>query len=367
MADLLSQDEIDALLGDDDSNGSSDSDKDKLNSEQKDTIGEMGNISMGTAATTLSSLLDKKVGITTPNVSVLDFNKLLEDYKKEEYISVKIDYKEGLKGSSVLFLKTHDVRVIASLMMNEDNEDVDEGELTDLHLSAVSEAMNQMIGSACTSLSSMLNVKIDIKPPSAKTLDIEEVKESKLGLGDEKLVKISFDMKIGDLVDSKMIQILPLSFAKTMTKLATADKESINKDKKEEKKPKKEAANDKNLETKKESDIINEKKNKVNNVTAKPAQFNNFDDSQAVSKGKSSIDIIKDVDLDVTVELGKTVKKIKEVLAFNVGTIIELDKVSGEPIDILVNGKRIAKGEVVVVDENFAIRITEIKKLEERF
>ncbi|MCT4613030.1 MAG: flagellar motor switch phosphatase FliY [Clostridia bacterium] len=358
MADLLSQEEIDALLG----GGGSDGAAAALTDSDKDVLGEIGNISMGTAATTLSSLLNNKVVITTPVVKDMKIDALAENYKDEKYVAIAIEYKDGLKGANFLVLKENDVKIIANLMTGGDGTNLDD-ELTDLHLSAISEAMNQMIGSSCTSMSSMLDRKIDINPPNAQKMDLAngDIKEI-LKFDTEELVEVCFKMQVGELIDSEIMQILPISFAKELVAAmqpaeqeAPATPEStVN-----------EAVPEMAVPAAAQPQVREEQK-PVQNVSAKPIAFESFGAQGAQTGAKSSIDIIKDVNLEVTVELGKTKKSIKEILNFGIGTIIELDKVSGEPIDILVNGKQIAKGEVVVVDENFAIRITEIEKPENR-
>jgi len=357
MADMLSQEEIDALLGGggDASSGSSET----FSDSDKDVLGEIGNISMGTAATTLSSLLNNKVVITTPKVNNLKWEALAEKHKDGKYVYVDIKYKSGLEGDNILFLKESDVKVIASLMMGGDGNL--EEELSDLHLSAISEAMNQMIGSACTSMSSMFDAKIDIEPPKATQITFDEtITKDSLGLSTDEFVEIAFKMEVGDLIDSEIMQLIPVAFARKMVEKMSGGNAS---------EPEPEIMQQVETAAQK-SDIMNNEKierpKNIANVNAKPVAFESFTEN-AVPTKRSSIDIIKDVDLEVTVELGKAMKKVKEILGFNVGTIIELNRISGEPIDILVNGKAIAKGEVVVVDENFAIRITEIESVENRF
>ena len=82
--------------------------------------------------------------------------------------------------------------------------------------------------------------------------------------------------------------------------------------------------------------------------------------------GGNNLELLMDVPLQVTVELGRTQKLVKEVLALGPGSVVELDKLAGEPVDILVNERPIAKGEVVVIDENFGIRVTEILSPKDR-
>ena len=240
MDGMLSQDEINALLSgltasDNASSDTPDSDAPAVEEQnssslpeapeideslltdiEKDAIGEVANISMGTSATTLYSLVNRKVDITIPVVTLSNWNTVVEDYHRP-CVFIYIKYTEGLEGSNILVLKEHDVKVITDLMMGGDGTNTD-GELSELHLSAISEAMNQMMGSAATSLSSMLGKKIDISPPEANLVDLNEL-EAKGELSkflEGTFVKISFRMQIGDLVDSTIMQLYPVSFAKSL-------------------------------------------------------------------------------------------------------------------------------------------------------
>lgn len=375
MDEMLSQEEINALLqGLDDTSGSSEGSEYHLNDAEKDAIGEISNISMGTAATTLFSLVNQKVVITTPTVSVSNWKDLSKDFVKP-CVAIQIVYKEGLEGTNLLMLHEDDVKIIADLMMGGEGI-VTDSPLSDLHLSAISEAMNQMIGSAATSMSSMFAKKIDINPPSSNIVDfnVEESEEFAEFLNKE-FLKVSFKMQIGDLVDSEMMQLYPMEFAKDIyenfmacQEVAAAEEETeeeIPEEKPVEPTPNKQMSNQRMQMPNQMggySNMFNQSsENQFRNIDVQQAQFQDFD-INAVMQQKENIDLIMDVPLEVTVELGRTSKPIKEILEFAPGTIIELKKLAGEPIDVLVNGKNVAKGEVVVIDENFGIRITDIIK-----
>lgn len=369
MTDMLSQEEIDALLG----GGApvtENSTVEALTDEEADAIGEIGNISMGTAATTLFTLLNKKVTITTPKVSETTMEALANEFV-DPSVLINITYRVGIEGVNFLILHEKDVKIITDLMMGNDGTNVS-SELNDLHLSAISEAMNQMIGSSSTSLSEMLGKKIDISPPEAYHDKISELDYNQFGVNDQdRVVKISFRMTVGDLIDSEIMQVLPLEVAKQMVSTLISGKDEPA----QEVKPA--PAKEKQPEPAEAEDVISpsvappkqayyyeedQSPSRVSNekVNAVPLQFENFDSNSAQMYYNNDIDLIRDVPLEITVELGKTGKKINEILDFGVGTVIELDRLVGEPLDILANGKRIAKGEVVVVDENYGIRITDI-------
>ena len=187
-----------------------------LTNEQIDTLGEIANISMGNSATTLSMMVNKKVDITTPNVSVIKRSESLDDYENT-CIFVQIHYVKGLTGNNVLILKENDVKVMTDLMMGGDGTNTD-CEISDLHLSAASEAMNQMMGAAATSLSMMLSVPTDISTPIVNRIDVDSVKifEKSFETEYDNFVKIAFKMTIENLIDSVMVQLYPVQFAREM-------------------------------------------------------------------------------------------------------------------------------------------------------
>lgn len=374
MGDMLTQAEIDALLKGDstvDLNTSSDND---LTPEEKDALGEIGNISMGTSATTLFTLLGQKVTITTPKVSLTSWEDLAKDYPMP-YVAVRVEYTTGLIGSNLLILDENDVKIITDLMMGGDGKNVS-GELSELHLSAIGEAMNQMIGSSATSMSSMFEKKIDISPPKSFRIEFNNEQPYNQFETDEKLVKIAFKMVVGDLIDSEIMQILPISFAKSLVdNILNVHKNEKLQEEKPKAQEKAAAPVHQPVPTVQQEQVQNipyepnysERQHKtVDPVNVQPAQFQNFEDTRTVYERKN-IDLIMDVPLQVTVELGRTHKQIREILEFGQGSIIELDKLAGEPVDILVNGKSIAKGEVVVIDESFGVRITDIIHPSKRF
>lgn len=382
LSDMLSQAEIDALL-----NGTAGENilKDDffgreddviLTNEEKDALGEIGNISMGTSATTLSMLLNNKVTITTPVVTVKTWDQLVEEYKTP-YVAVTVEYKEGLVGTNLMIINENDVKIITDLMMGGDGSNTGQ-ELNDLHLSAISEAMNQMIGSASTSMSSIFNKKIDIHPPKAFLMHFDSFDPREIFMSDGHIVKIAFKMVVGDVIDSEIMQLLPVDFAKALVRnlLNMESDNNMNIQYVDESRSSESyssshssgasASGYKEQQTifshqeKYEKTIDEPRTSKMKeSYNVRPAQFQAFEEEK-VTIEKKNINLIMDVPLEVTVELGRTQKLIKEILEFSSGSIIELDKLAGEPVDILVNGKLIAKGEVVVIDESFGVRVTDI-------
>ena len=389
---MLSQDEINALLSGVNA-GSSDPQPDPqpaateeiLTDIEKDAIGEIANISMGTSATTLYSLVNRKVNITTPTVSIANWKNFIDEQEKP-CVFIQIKYTEGLDGANILIMRERDVKVITDLMMGGDGSNID-GELGELHLSAISEAMNQMMGSSATSLSSMLGRMIDISPPEASLVNILENKNgadiAPFLAGD--FVKIEFRMQIEDLVDSTIMQLYPIDFAKSLYKIfmdqqmgtsaAPAQPDPAPQPQPDPapqpqpyvppqaEMPQMQQAMPQMQMQQAMPQMQMQQMPQMQQANIQPAQFQAFNTQMPQQMAsQENIGLIMDVPLEVTVELGRTKKSIAEILDFTPGTIIELDKIAGEPIDVLVNGKFVAKGEVVVIEESFGIRVTEIIK-----
>ena len=382
---MISQEEIDALLsggaGGDapaedaapaaDASAGEAGDDAGITDMERDALGEIGNISMGGAATTLSVLLGRKVSITTPTVSVSNLRTLKEKYPIP-FLVVEVGYSIGIEGNNVLCIQARDAAIIADLMMGNDGTSPDE-ELSEIHMSAVSESMNQMMGSVATSLSSMFNKKVDITPPVVTHVDFgtEEVVSKLLDKVDP-IIQASFRMEVDGLIDSEIMQLLPLDVAKDMVDSLMNQQPDV--DNEEEAvaaaaappppaaapapaapAPAAAAAAPANYGY----GAPPMQPHVASNVPVQSAQFTPLN-TVPVQVNDANIGLILDVPLQVNVELGRTKKSIKDILDLTKGSIVELDKLAGEPVDIMVNGKYLAKGEVVVIDENFGVRITEI-------
>ena len=351
-----------------------------LSDMEKDAIGEVANISMGSAATTLYSLVNRKVNITTPVVSLAKWNTLTSDYERP-CVFIQIKYTKGLDGSNILVLKENDVKVITDLMMGGDGSNTQD-ELGELHLSAISEAMNQMMGASATSLSTMLGEMIDISPPEASKVDItQQVRGQDIApfLGGT-FVKITFRMQIDDLVDSAIMQLYPVDFAKDLCNNfiksqmessepapqpapePTPAPQPIPQPQMQMAQPQPVPQPQMQQMPQPQMQMAQPQMMPQQSVNIQPAQFQNFNMNQPAAVAPENIGLIMDVPLQVTVELGRTTKSISDILDFAPGTIIELDKIAGEPVDVLVNGKLVARGEVVVIEESFGVRVTEIIK-----
>ncbi len=382
MSDMLSQEEINALLAGESSDDTNEpspepteetsaEDSSLLTEEEKDALGEIGNISMGTAATTLFTLLNKKVSITTPKVQEVTIEEVFSRFD-DPCVTISVGYTVGIQGTNLMIINSKDVKVITDLMLGGDGTNI-EGELSEMHLSAISEAMNQMIGSSSTSLSEMLGKMIDISPPVAVSKPVEEMLEEFDDYPtNEPSVLVSFAMEVGDLIDSEIMQMMPISMAKDLIQAMTSVYEEDPSEDIEEipqessapaPTPEPAPAPSPQAPPQQEPPMTQggyyvEKPQPV--VNAQNVQFQSFDQRVDLTHIASDIALIKEVPLEISVELGRTVKKISEILDFSDGYIIELNQIVGEPLNILANGKAVAKGEVVVIEENYGVRITDI-------
>jgi flagellar motor switch protein FliN/FliY len=414
----LTQEELDALLngmnidgdtGGDGAGGSSDgSSQGSLSADEIDAIGEVANICSGSSATNLSTVLNQRVNITTPYVSLESIDELINT-TKQPCVLVQINYIEGISGSNIQILQEEDVKVITDLMLGGDGSNTEAlgDELSDLHMSALCEAMNQMSGAAATSLYTMLNKKVDISPPKASLVDLrdEAVRKEVFGdVDDGKYVKVSFKLEIGDLVDSSYMQIYTLDFARNLYTMITENQQAEEEKAAAaaQKAPEPEPAAAATATEPAASANANQSGYAVpqyqqmpmggspmmanagmmagpgmtgsnmigvsgmtgdSGVVVQAAEFNVFDNSINPLDQVENIGIINDVSLEIAVELGKTQKTVREILDFEEGTLIELNRLAGEMMDILVNGKVLAKGEIVVLEDKFAVQLKEIKPI----
>ncbi|WP_139998361.1 flagellar motor switch phosphatase FliY [Paenibacillus paridis] len=408
--DYLSQEEIDALLrqsaNEPESEQTSEAGtqlSDFLSEMEQSALGEIGNITFGSAATALSTLLGKKVDITTPQVTIVRKDELADIFPKP-HVAVSVQYVDGFQGINSLVIKTKDAQIIADLMLGGEGTNITVEELNEIHISAVQEAMNQMMGSSATSMSTIFNRFVNISPPGIDILDVHN------GDGMEHLppvdmfIKISFRLTIGDLIDSTIMQLLPIPFAKQMVDIlmGVVDEPSVATTPAatapaaaaavappvQHATAMQETAAAAQMYAAPQQQMAPPMQQQPpmpyqtpaagydmpmqppgphtyghaanRNVNVQPVQFANFGNAPFLQQDETNLNLLLDIPLKVTVELGRTQKQIKDILELSQGSIIELDKLAGEPVDILVNNKLIAKGEVVVIDENFGVRVTDI-------
>lgn len=379
---VLSQEEIDALLRsatlqDDSSQQEATAGHDNLDyllsDIEKDTLGELGNMAMGAAATALSTLLNTRVEITAPQVEVITY-QMLENRYPMPFVLVEVDYTSGLHGTNLFVIQNQDALIIADLMMGNDGSNPPQ-ELDEFYLSTVAEAMNQMMGSAATAMSQILAGRVEIGPPRTRTINLAS---EKLVTGQDEqapVILITFSMQIGNLVNSHLLQLIPLDLGRKLVEQMLSDINKVEMPPVPETPayiPEPELAPViqqpiQDQVSRGGNGGVQSMAGETKKVTVQPVEFAPLDKGGAKAEMPQNLDLIMDVPLQITVELGKSRKTIKEILTLGPGSVVELDKLAGEPVDVLVNGKLVAKGEVVVIDENFGVRITDIVSPMERF
>jgi flagellar motor switch protein FliN/FliY len=377
---------------------------------QKDAIGEIMNVGMGSAATAASELLNAKVWITTPTVSV---HKAVE-LKREELepaICVKIVYTKGITGSNLMLLKQDDVQMILNQLMGQPLELSPDFEFDELNISAVSEVMNQMMGSCSTALSKFLDMNIDISTPEPRIMDLIDLSDPHDFDPNETIVAVNFNLTIEDVINSEFVSVLSVELAHELAERLVAVNTPQDDPEPEPAPAPQAAAQPAAGEAAPQMQQGGmppgyppqmqggmppgypppmqggmppgypppmqggmppygyyqqpyggyPMQQPINIQTAQLHQFESFDMNLS-GEQKDNLQLLMGVPLQISVEIGTARKRVKEILEFTQGTIIELERQAGAPVDVVVNGNLIARGDVVVIDDNFAVRITEIIK-----
>ncbi|KLA43873.1 flagellar motor switch phosphatase FliY [Ligilactobacillus ruminis] len=330
-----------------------------------DLIGEVGNISMSQAATTLSSILNHRVSITTPRVTKIRFASLMEGIKTPK-VATTVEYKEGVIGTNLMLLQVRDASVIADLMMGGPGTTKEDAEFGDLELSAVAEAMNQMIGSASTSMATMINCKVDILPPTVKLWG-EPDNISYDGINPDSIVyRISFNLEVEGLIESEIMQIFTKEMVNDIAAAMIADKATVVNDREvpAEEQPAPDAAPIPQSQPQTQPQPQPAPQPKQPPVEVSQPSFQTLDGHAQVEG--DNLDLLMDIPLNLSVVLGTSKKSVRDILSLNTGSVIELERLTDEPLDILLNGKLIAQGEVVVINDNFGVRITNILSQSQR-
>lgn len=374
MSNQLSQEEINALLegnlGEEHlSEVSSNKSNIMLTDIEKDILGEVGNISMGSASTALSDMIGKRVNITTPVISVTTLKKMRESFEVPN-IALEIKYVAGISGKNILMMRVRDAAIVANIMMGGEGQ-VTSDVLSEIEESAVSEAMNQMMGSAATAMATMFSRKVDISPPKSEIWDSLTSKMSEDIEEEEEIVQVAFRLHIEGLLDSVIMQVLS---GETVRQIASIMMGTEFLDKSVEDSSLEgivlESKQDAVEKIKEQAIVKSEQEGKaeistsgypLENLTPEhkmeKVQYKQFDSFDDVSRNTSSI---LDVPLNIQVDLGSVQRNIKDILSFKSGTLLQLNQMENQPVELQVNGKIIGYGEVVVVDGNFAINIIDV-------
>ena len=348
-----------------------------LSEDKRDAIGELQNMMMGSAATALSNFMNAKVWITTPKVHVARAGNVKFD-DLDPSICVRIEYVKGMHGASILVLKQSDVQLMVNQLMGMPPVVTDDFVFDEMNISAVCEIMNQMMGASATTLSEILNTPTDISTPEAIVIEkVEDILKINNINEDQTVCAVSFDLTIDDLINSHFVTMLTIDLAnemgdKMLGNYASNDVPAPPPEPKPEPKPapkpvekKRKPAAAKPAPAEKK--VINNNSSAAKSMNVQEFNMGSFydddDDDTMLSREQfRNLRPLLDVPMEVSVRIGTTQRRIEEVSDFTKGTIIELDTLASEPVEIMVNGNLMARGEVVVVDDNFAVRITELVK-----
>jgi len=373
----------------------------EFSSYEIDAVGEILNISMGSAATAVSELLNAKVWITTPKVNVVKVGELNYD-NLEPAICVKIVYVEGITGLNMMVLKQNDVQLILNQLLGNPLVIDPDFQFDELNISAVSEIMNQMMGASATALSDLLGMTVDISVPTPYIIekasfgDLCEMDES------ETVVAVTFNLTVDGVMESEFMSVLSLPLAKTLSSkmikmFRVAEEEQAGTAAASAAAAAQPAPAAAAAPAQPQQPIPQMPQMPMGEMPQQPmyqmppqggygypnqyaaygayppppppvniqnAQLHQFDamDFGIPADQKDNLKLLMGVPLEISVEIGTAKRKVKDILEFTQGTIIELERQAGAPVDIVVNGNLIARGDVVVIDDNFAVRITEIVK-----
>lgn len=385
----------------------------EFSSYEIDAVGEILNISMGSAATAVSELLNAKVWITTPQVSVVKAADLNYD-RLEPAICVKIVYVSGISGQNMMVLKQDDVQLILNQLMGNPLVVSPDFEFDEMNISAVSEVMNQMMGASATALSDLLGISVDISTPTPYLIEQTNFCQLAELDPDETIVAVTFNLSVDGVMNSEFMSVMSVDLAKSLS-----DKmiEKFHGDEAEAQ-PAKQPAPAPAAQPapaapqsapapapqpaapapqpdpaqgmaqpqqpapgaypyppqgqpaypgygyQNQYAAYGAYPPPVPPVNIQNAQLHQFDamDFGLPTDQQDNLKLLMGVPLEISVEIGTAKRKVKDILEFTQGTIIELERQAGAPVDVVVNGNLIARGDVVVIDDNFAVRITEIVK-----
>ena len=455
-----------------------------FNSMELDTIGEVMNISLGSSATAVSNLLDHRVEITTPRVSVCDVDNFSIG-ELQPAIGVEIRYVSGLEGSNIMLLKRSDVKVIVDILMGSETPD-EEFELNELTISAVCEVMNQMMGAASTALSDFLGFPVNISTPESFELeDFDAFKKEHFPVQGGNCVVVRFMLNIEGTLQSEFINVMSVDLTRELLsglglgededaappestsseqvasplenspKLSQEEIERLMTETPSTPQPTPQPTTQPSGGTMSQAEIerlmsgvqtepqptpqpfggpmsqaeIERLMNGMQTapqqtpppqqpakpayptsemqtppapagtypmppygqyapgyypppgyypappqmaqpaqpaprmIPSSPAEMPRLASGDALDEQQAeNLDLLMSVPLEVSVEIGRARRKVQDVLAFTKGSLVMLNKLAGDQVDLFVNGQCIAKGDVVVVDDNFGIRITEVLK-----
>ncbi len=329
-----------------------------LSAGQAEALRELSNIAFGAAGSNLAVMLNKNINVPPPEITEHEaLATMPEPMAGVPKTAVSLNFAEGLTCATVFVLKTDDARAIADIILG--NAEPTEGPLNELQTSAVSEAFSQMMSASANSLASVISESVEVDTPAVQDYNPETVAVTVPVLAMSPVVSVSFVLDLGDKT-IEIVQLMSLEDAQgQVAKLMSAQGGGGEA-------PEAGPLSFDDLSAAAETSGGAAHK-ESSPVTVQPVQFAPFDDQPSVfGEYNKNLDLVLDVTLNLTVQLGSTELSIKQILELTRGSVIELDRIAGEPVDLLANGKLIAKGEVVVIEDNFGLRITSIVSPQDR-
>lgn len=355
-----------------------------LSSIEIDAIGEIINISLGASATAVATMLDRRVDITTPAVKVVTFDEF-EFKRLEPAIAVEITYTHGLSGNNVMIIKKADVKTIVGLLMGSEIADED-FEMNELYVSAICEVMNQMMGASATAMSEFIGESVNITTPTSFEIENSQQFKEKYFQPEMSFVSIEFSLSIEGSIKCEFVNLMAIPLVKMLVSRMIPPELTTDMNIAETAPapqpvapaatpaptpqpvapaaapapaptPQPAAAPQPQMVAAVASQPV---QNKVVDVQPVPSTFVPRELDAEIPH--DNLKLLMDVPLEISVEIGRTKKLVKEIIDFTQGTLIVLDKLAGDQVEIYANERCIARGDVVVVNDNFGVRITEIIK-----
>ncbi len=286
---------------------------------------------------------------------------------------VQTGFEQSIKGPVLIIVKPHDVAVFASMVMGGDGKSGVATELSDMEFHAFGEVMGQVLAASATSATQLLGKKLGLTAPQVSQVDLNQfaLPAEYAAQG----VVFTYSLVVGDILNTEFYCLITENEAQALQNSLSPAEE-----KKEEVMGESSSATEQQEPSLADllgavegsstpSETTASAPAKQKEVSVQPVQFSSFEaggGASAPTAMPANIELVLDVPLQVTVELGRAKKTVKEILELSTGSIVELDKMDGEPVDILANGKLFAKGEVVVIGETFGVRVVEIVSPQER-
>lgn len=320
-----------------------------LSTIENEALTELFSVALGSSSAVLSLLLSEQVTVSSPEISVKQKEDMMTQTQAPFFVLLG-EYTGDISGIQFVSVNKEQVHTLTAMV---DPESTSED--TERQFEILQDIVQQMYASVSQTFSALLEMEIS---HSLSGMDMVEQREDFPAANfttEEWFAEAAFGLKAKNGQHTEFHMCIPVRLAKQMAAILTNSGEEEL-----------EETQDMQFDSNNENTEHNKKEKTAGSPNIQPVQFSSFDESAAKNTEPNNLNMLMDIPLQVTVELGRTKRTVKEILGVSQGSIIELDKLAGEPVDILVNNKLIAVGEVVVIDENFGVRVTDILSTEER-